>query len=78
VLNWLLNCDKNGGAFRLSAILKATCCLVKNPGIAQNEAIVVLARANNIPVISDIELFSRHANAPIIGITGEYSNYHGR
>jgi UDP-N-acetylmuramoylalanine--D-glutamate ligase len=33
-------------------------------------AIVVLARVNNIPVISDIELFSRHANAPIIGITG--------
>jgi UDP-N-acetylmuramoylalanine--D-glutamate ligase len=31
---------------------------------------VVLARANNIPVISDIELFSRHANALIIGITG--------
>jgi hypothetical protein len=33
VLNWLLNCDKNGGAFRLSAILKATCCLVKNRAI---------------------------------------------
>jgi UDP-N-acetylmuramoylalanine--D-glutamate ligase len=44
--------------------------VIISPGIAQNEAIVVLARANNIPVISDIELFSRHANAPIIGITG--------
>ena len=44
--------------------------VIISPGIAQNEAIVVLARASNIPVISDIELFSRHANAPIIGITG--------
>jgi UDP-N-acetylmuramoylalanine--D-glutamate ligase len=33
--------------------------VIISPGIAQNEAIVVLARANNIPVISDIELFSR-------------------
>jgi UDP-N-acetylmuramoylalanine--D-glutamate ligase len=31
---------------------------------------MLACRYNNIPVISDIELFSRHANAPIIGITG--------
>ncbi|ABL02493.1 UDP-N-acetylmuramoylalanine--D-glutamate ligase [Candidatus Ruthia magnifica str. Cm (Calyptogena magnifica)] len=41
-----------------------------SPGIAQNESIVIWAKEQNIPVISDIELFSRFAKAPIIGITG--------
>ena len=41
-----------------------------SPGIAQDEDIVRWARAKDIDVVSDIELFFRHANAPIIGITG--------
>ena len=41
-----------------------------SPGIAQTQIIVVWAREKGIPVTSDIELFSRHAKAPIIGITG--------
>ncbi len=41
-----------------------------SPGIAQAQDIVIWAREKNIPVTSDIELFSRHAKAPIIGITG--------
>jgi UDP-N-acetylmuramoylalanine--D-glutamate ligase len=41
-----------------------------SPGIAQTQAIVVWAREKGIPVTSDIELFSRYATAPIIGITG--------
>lgn len=41
-----------------------------SPGIAQTQVIVVWARKKNIPVTSDIELFSRYAKAPIIGITG--------
>ncbi|MDC9715318.1 MAG: UDP-N-acetylmuramoyl-L-alanine--D-glutamate ligase, partial [Gammaproteobacteria bacterium] len=41
-----------------------------SPGIAQSEPIVIWARQQNIPVTSDIELFSRYAKAPIIGITG--------
>ena len=41
-----------------------------SPGIAQTQTIVVWAREKGIPVISDIELFSRYAAAPIIGITG--------
>ena len=44
--------------------------IVISPGIAQSENIVIWARAQNIPIISDIELFSRYAKAPIIGITG--------
>ncbi len=41
-----------------------------SPGIAQNESIVIWAKEQNIPIVSDIELFSRFAKAPIIGITG--------
>jgi UDP-N-acetylmuramoylalanine--D-glutamate ligase len=41
-----------------------------SPGIAQNQAIIVAARKKNIPVTSDIELFGRYADKPIIGITG--------
>ncbi|CAC9600869.1 UDP-N-acetylmuramoyl-L-alanine--D-glutamateligase (EC 6.3.2.9) [uncultured Gammaproteobacteria bacterium] len=41
-----------------------------SPGIPQTQPIVIWARAQNISITSDIELFSRHAQAPIIGITG--------
>ena len=41
-----------------------------SPGVAQNESIVIWAREKNIEITSDIELFSRYAQAPIIGITG--------
>ena len=41
-----------------------------SPGIAKNEAIVVWAFEKGIDVVSDIELFSRYAQAPVIGITG--------
>ena len=44
--------------------------IIISPGIAETEAIVGWARLQKIPVISDIELFGRHAKAPIIGITG--------
>jgi UDP-N-acetylmuramoylalanine--D-glutamate ligase len=41
-----------------------------SPGIAQTQSIVIWARDKNIPVVSDIELFSRFVKAPVIGITG--------
>ncbi len=41
-----------------------------SPGIAQSESIVIWAREKNIEITSDIELFSRFSQAPIIGITG--------
>ncbi len=41
-----------------------------SPGIAQTQNIVIWAREKGIPVTSDIELFSRYVNAPVIGITG--------
>lgn len=41
-----------------------------SPGIPQTQNIMVWASAQNIPISSDITLFSRYAQAPIIGITG--------
>ena len=41
-----------------------------SPGIAQKESIVVWAREKNIEITSDIELFSRVVQAPVVGITG--------
>jgi UDP-N-acetylmuramoylalanine--D-glutamate ligase len=41
-----------------------------SPGIPQTQDIVIWAREQNIPLTSDIELFSRYVRAPIIGITG--------
>lgn len=52
------------------SILKNIDEIFVSPGIPQTQAIVCLAKAQNIPVSSDITLFSRYAKAPIIGITG--------
>ena len=41
-----------------------------SPGIAQQEIIVIWALEKGINIVSDIELFSRYAQAPVIGITG--------
>ena len=41
-----------------------------SPGIEKTQSIVVWANNKGIPITSDIELFSRYANAPVIGITG--------
>ena len=44
--------------------------VVISPGISQSEDIVKWIREKKIKLISDIELFGRYSNAPIIGITG--------
>lgn len=44
--------------------------IIVSPGIAMSEAVVIWAKTKNIPLIGDIELFSRYADAPIIGISG--------
>ncbi len=41
-----------------------------SPGVAQQETIVIWALEKGINIVSDIELFSRYALAPVIGITG--------
>lgn len=44
--------------------------VVLSPGVAASGDFVKRARARGLPVLGDIELFARHAHAPVIGITG--------
>ena len=52
------------------SLLKVVTEIIVSPGIAISEPIIIWAKEKDIPLISDIELFSRYANAPIIGISG--------
>ncbi len=44
--------------------------LIVSPGIALREPLIQQAQAAGIEVIGDIELFARHAKAPVVAITG--------
>lgn len=44
--------------------------IIVSPGISLQEPALVFAREQKIPIIGDIELFARAAQAPIIAITG--------
>lgn len=51
-------------------ILKQVKTLILSPGISLKEKSIAEAIREGIEVIGDIELFARHAKAPIIAITG--------
>lgn len=44
--------------------------IVLSPGVPRKHPAMVAAINDGVPVIGDIELFARFANAPVIGITG--------
>ena len=44
--------------------------VVVSPGVSLNEPVIARARRRGVPVVGDIELFARAADAPIIAITG--------
>jgi len=44
--------------------------VVLSPGLGLDTRIAVEARRSGIPIISDIELFARAVDAPVIGVTG--------
>lgn len=44
--------------------------LVLSPGLSADIALVAAARARGIPVVGDIELFARAAEAPVVAVTG--------
>lgn len=44
--------------------------IVISPGLAGSDPAFTAARAAGIPIVGDIELFVRHARAPIVAITG--------
>lgn len=45
-------------------------CLVVSPGVSMDREVFAQIQGRGIRVISDIELFTRNAQAPIIGVTG--------
>jgi len=44
--------------------------LILSPGVSRAHPFVVTAQRSGIEVIGDIELFARHAKAPVVAITG--------
>jgi UDP-N-acetylmuramoylalanine--D-glutamate ligase len=61
--------DLRLGGFDLSLLDGASQVLI-SPGVSLEEPIARAARARRIPVLGDVELFARHVQAPVIGITG--------
>ncbi len=44
--------------------------LVVSPGVSLQEPAIIAARAKGVEVTGDVDIFSRHAKAPIVAITG--------
>lgn len=44
--------------------------IIISPGLSSQEPALAQAKEKNIPIISEIELFARHVNAPVVAITG--------
>ena len=57
------------GHFDAEILAQATEIII-SPGISRYEPALANAIASGIPVISEIELFARAANAPVVAITG--------
>ncbi|HSC47357.1 MAG TPA: UDP-N-acetylmuramoyl-L-alanine--D-glutamate ligase [Gammaproteobacteria bacterium] len=57
------------GGFSEDALKHADRVIV-SPGIAASTPFIAKARSLGLPVMGDIELFSHHAKAPVVGITG--------
>jgi UDP-N-acetylmuramoylalanine--D-glutamate ligase len=57
------------GGFDLSLLADATQVLM-SPGVSLQEPIARAARERGIEVLGDVELFARHVQAPVVGITG--------
>ena len=57
------------GGFNPSAFESAD-CLVVSPGLSLNEGVIGDAWKRGVPVVGDIELFARYADAPVVAITG--------
>ncbi len=51
-------------------LLRGSGEIVLSPGVALTEPALAAASAAGVPVVSEIELFARHATAPVIAITG--------
>ena len=52
------------------ALLDGIARVVASPGIADRDPLLVAARERGIEVVSDIQLFVEHAQAPFVAVTG--------
>ena len=50
--------------------LKTINRIIASPGVADTEPLLASARKSGIDIVSDIELFSQEARAPIVAVTG--------
>lgn len=57
------------GAFD-SALFKLADMLVVSPGVSLRAPAIAVAVEAGVEVVGDVELFARHANAPVVAITG--------
>ena len=57
------------GGFDINA-LRGCRQVIASPGIDPREPLLKTARERGIPVLGDVELFARCANAPVVAITG--------
>ena len=44
--------------------------LIVSPGVALREPVLLEAQARGVEVVGDIEVFARHARAPVVAVTG--------
>ncbi len=51
-------------------LLENTARIIVSPGVSEKEPLLKAARAAGIEVVSDIELFTREAQAPFVAVTG--------
>ncbi len=57
------------GGFSQAALERAD-IVVLSPGVPRSDPFVVKAERSGLPVVGDIELFARHADAPVVAVTG--------
>lgn len=57
------------GRFDAERLAQAQAIII-SPGLSLSEPALVQAQARHVPIISEIELFARHVNAPVVAITG--------
>jgi len=51
-------------------LIKSASRIIASPGIADSDPFIVAARKAGVDVVSDVELFTAEAQAPIVAITG--------
>lgn len=65
----LKDCELHCGSLKLEVVLGLDLVII-SPGIALTDPALLMARDAGVEFISDIELFARFVDVPVIGVTG--------